>query len=139
MIKIFTLLIAMIFSFSAFAETTTKIVFKVVNVQSIKTLDGIYMQVEADIVTKSSNGLEDEGRCLVAREKGILSGRCMHTDTDGDIRYSKFLRDTNKGNIGMNTNLGGTGKWANNTESCEYNVEIRNLSVGLVYAEMVCP
>ena len=93
MIKIFTLLIAMIFSFSAFAETTTKIVFKVVNVQSIETLEGTYMQVEADIVTKNSNGLEDEGRCLVTREKGVLSGRCMHTDTDGDIRYSKFFRD----------------------------------------------
>lgn len=137
--KLLIIIISTLFSFSAFAETTTKIVFNVVNVQSIETPDGTYMQVEADIVTKRSDGLEDEGRCLVTREKGILSGKCIHTDTDGDIRYSKFYRDTNKGNIGMNTNLGGTGKWANNLESCEYNVEIRNLNVGLVYAEMVCP
>ena len=139
MIKIFTLLTAIIFSFSAFAETTTKIVFKIINAQSVETSEGTYMQVEADIVTKSSNGLEDEGRCLVIREKGTFSGKCLHTDTDGDIRYSKLYRDSNKGNIGIITNLGGTGKWANNTESCEYNVQIRNLNVGLVYAEMVCP
>ena len=139
MIKLLIFVISLTLSFSAFAETTTKILFKVVNVQSIETPEGTYMQVEADIVTKSSNGVEDEGKCLVNREKGILSGSCIHTDADGDIRYSKFYRDTNKGTIGTSSNLGGTGKWANNTESCEYNVEIRNLNVGLVYAEMVCP
>ena len=139
MVRSLIVIVSLTLSFSASAETVTQILFKVNNVQSVETLEGPYMQVEADIVTKRSDGLEDEGKCLVNREKGILSGRCMHKDQDGDIRYSTFYRDTNKGTVGTSTNAGGTGKWKNNTESCEYNVEIRNLNVGLVYAEMVCP
>ena len=92
--NIIIILFTLTFSFSAFAETTTQIIYKIKSVHSIDTADGTFTHTEADIVTKRSDGLQDEGQCLVNREKGILSGRCTHKDTDGDIRYSKFFRDT---------------------------------------------
>ena len=138
MIKIFTLLIAMIFSFYANAGTEYKNVFKISNVQTIETPEGNYMQIELLTAMKRSDGLEAEGKCLLIIEKGILSGPCNLKDSDGDIRYSKVYRDTNKGTIGTLTNIGGTGKWANNTEICEYNVDIRNLNIGIGSTEGTC-
>ena len=88
MIKIFTLLIAMIFSFSANAGTEYKNVFKISNVQSIETAEGTYMQIEILTAMKRSDGLEAEGKCLIIIDKGILSGPCSLKDSDGDIRLS---------------------------------------------------
>mgnify|MGYP001605145272 FL=1 len=138
MIKIFTLLIVMIFSFYANAGTEYKNVFKISNVQTIETPEGNYMQIELLTAMKRSDGLEAEGKCLLIIEKGILSGPCNLKDSDGDIRYSKVYRDTNKGTIGTLTNIGGTGKWTNNTEICEYNVDIRNLNIGIGSTEGTC-
>ena len=138
MIKIFTLLIAMIFSFSANAGTEYKNVFKISNVQTIETAEGTYMQIEILTAMKRSDGLEAEGKCLIIIDKGILSGPCSLKDSDGDIRYTKVYRDANKGTLGTLTNVGGTGKWANNTEICKYNVDIRNMDIGIGSTEGTC-
>ena len=137
MIRIFTLLSA-IFSFSANAGTEYKNVFKISNVQTIETAEGTYMQIEILTAMKQTDGLEAEGKCLIIIDKGILSGPCSLKDSDGDIRYSKVYRDTNKGTLGTLTNVGGTGKWANNTEICKYNVDIRNMDIGIGSTEGTC-
>ena len=130
MLKIFTLLIAMIFSFSANAGTEYKNVFKISNVQTIETPEGTYMQIELLTAMKRSDGLEAEGKCLLIIDRGILSGPCSLKDSDGDIRNSKVYRDANEGTLGTLTNIGGTGKWANNTEICKYNVDATNMGIG---------
>ena len=138
MIKIFILFTTIIFSFSANAGTEYKNVFKISNVQTIETPEGTYMQIELLTAMKRSDGLEAEGKCLLIIDKGILSGPCTLKDSDGDIRYSKVYRDTNKGTLGTLTNIGGTGKWANNKEICKYNVDIRNMDIGIGSTEGTC-
>jgi len=138
MIKIFTLLVAIIFSFSANAGTEYKNVYKVNNVQKIETPEGTYMQIEILAATKRSNGVEEAGKCLLIIDKGILSGPCSFKDSDGDIRYSKTYRDINKGTSVTMTNVGGTGKWANNTEICKTDLVIMNREIGIGSAEGTC-
>ena len=138
MIKIFTLVAAIIFSFSANAGTEYKNVFKISNVQTIETAEGTYMQIELLTAMKRSDGLEAEGKCLLIIDRGILSGPCSLKDSDGDIRNSKVYRDANEGTLGTLTNIGGTGKWANNTEICKYNVDIRNMDIGIGSTEGTC-
>ena len=130
MIKIFTLLAAIIFSFSANAGTEYKNVIKISHLQTIETAEGTYMQIELLTAMKRSDGLEAEGKCLLIIDRGILSGPCSLKDSDGDIRNSKVYRDANEGTLGTLTNIGGTGKWDNNTEICKYNADVKNMGIG---------
>ena len=138
MIKIFTLLIAIIFSFSANAGTEYKNVYKVNSVQKIETPEGTYRQIEILVATKRSNGIEESGKCLLVIDKGIITGPCSFKDSDGDIRYSETYRDINKGAAVTMTNVGGTGKWANNTEICKTNLVLNNFDIGIGSAEGTC-
>ena len=72
MIRIFTLLSAIIFSFSANAGTEYKNVFKISNVQTIETAEGTYMQIEILTAMKQTDGLEAEGKCLIKIKKDIF-------------------------------------------------------------------
>ena len=98
--------------------------------KSIETADGPFMGLVAEGVWTDSRGNTGTVICVGYRGKELFAN-CNLTDQDGDIQFSTAKRT---GTEGINTIHGGTGKHANATGGCAYQVNAfdKNILVGLI-------
>tara|TARA_B100000686_G_scaffold143292_1_gene150835 strand:+ start:33182 stop:33607 length:426 start_codon:yes stop_codon:yes gene_type:complete len=138
--KIWLTLITLILTTSiTYADYTVKNVYRFDNIDMIKNADGSnVLNLTVNGVSEDSNGNKATSKCLVNVLDGIISGNCEAVDQDGDIEYSKVERNINKGNVGELKRIGGTGKYANKSSTCEYTVELTDFKIGVGYLTASC-
>tara|TARA_Y100000588_G_C14117282_1_gene865756 strand:- start:563 stop:997 length:435 start_codon:yes stop_codon:yes gene_type:complete len=98
--------------------------------KSVQTADGSFMGLVAEGVWTDSRGNKGSMVCVGYRGKELFA-HCNSTDQDGDVQYSTARRI---GSEGENTIHGGTGKYANASGGCTYQVEAfdKDILVGLI-------
>jgi len=132
-------MITLFFSAAVHADYTMKNVYRFDNVDMIKNLDDSnILNLTVHGVAEDSNGNKSVSKCLIHVINGVINGNCEGKDQDGDIEYTIVQRDINKGNVGVLTRLGGTGKYANKKSTCEYTVQLTDFKVGVGYLTATC-
>ena len=127
------------FSFAAHADYTIQHAYNIQNLQSITGADGAKMvSFTGSELGKDSRGNISKGMCLATVKGQILSVDCEATDQDGDSVYSSLYRDMSKGPNGVRTVLGGTGKYANAREVCNYVVDLIDVQLGIAVLSGEC-
>ena len=127
------------FSFAAHADYTIQHAYNIQNLQSITGADGAKMvSFTGSELGKDSRGNISKGMCLATVKGQILSVDCEATDQDGDRLYSSLYRDMSKGPNGVRTVLGGTGKYANAREVCNYVVDLIDVQLGIAVLSGEC-
>ncbi len=98
--------------------------------KSVETSNGSFMGLVAEGVWTDSRGNSGTVICVGYRGKELFAN-CNSKDQDGDIQFSTAKRT---GKDGINTIDGGTGKYANVTGRCVYQVDAfdKNILVGLI-------
>ena len=98
--------------------------------KSVETSDGSFMGLVAEGVWADSRGNSGAVICVGYRGKELFAN-CNLTNQDGDIQFSTAKRT---GTEGITTIHGGTGKYANATGRCAYQVDAfdKNILVGLI-------
>jgi len=118
------------FSFAAYADYTIQHAYNIQNLQSITGVDGTtIVSFTGSELGKDSRGNISKGICLATVKGPILSVDCEATDQDGDSVYSSLYRDMSKGPNGVRTVLGGTGKYTNASEVCNYVVDLLDVQI----------
>ena len=127
------------FSFAAHADYTIQHAYNIQNLQSITGADGAkIVSFTGSELGKDSRGNISKGMCLATVKGQILSVDCEATDQDGDSVYSSLYRDMSKGPNGVRTVLGGTGKYANAREVCNYVVDLIDVQLGIAVLSGEC-
>ena len=127
------------FSFAAHADYTIQHAYNIQNLQSITGADGAKMvSFTGSELGKDSRGNISKGMCLATVKGQILSVECEATDQDGDSVYSSLYRDMSKGPNGVRTVLGGTGKYTNASEVCNYVVDLIDVQLGIAVLSGEC-
>ena len=127
------------FSFAAHADYTIQHAYNIQNLQSITGADGAKMvSFTGSELGKDSRGNISKGMCLATVKGQILSVDCEATDQDGDSVYSSLYRDMSKGPNGVRTVLGGTGKYTNAREVCNYVVDLIDVQLGIAVLSGEC-
>ena len=131
--KIFILCVSSSFLFlkSVVAEEYTMMnALKYDITKSVKTADGSFMGLVAEGVWTDNRGNKGSMLCVGYRGKELFA-HCNATDQDGDVQYSTAKR---VGTEGKNTIHGGTGKYANATGECTYQLDAfdKDILVGLI-------
>ena len=105
------------------ANDDRKNIYKITNARTIEFYKGHFLSLELIVSVINKNVMEAAGKCLIHIGNGIVSGPCRLVDIDGDIRYINIYRNTHSNYVGTLTNIGGTGKWLNNFNTCTYIVD----------------
>ena len=127
------------FSFAAYADYTIQHAYNIQNLQSITGADGTkIVSFTGSELGKDSRGNISKGMCLATVKGQILSVECEATDQDGDSVYSSLYRDMSKGPNGVRTVLGGTGKYTNAREVCNYVVDLIDVQLGIAVLSGEC-
>jgi hypothetical protein len=138
--KLFMIFIMTLFISSfASADYDFENVYRFDNIDMIKNNDDSNVaNMTVNGFSSDSNGNKATSKCLISLRNGIVKGNCQGTDQDGDIEYTTVERDITKGNVGQIMRTGGTGKYADKTSSCEYNVILTDFKVGVGYLTGSC-
>lgn len=98
--------------------------------KSVDTADGPVIGLSVEGVWSDSRGNSGTIHCVGTRGK-ILKAYCNSIDQDGDIQYNTAKRVGTEGKGVFN---GGTGKYANVTGGCSYQVAAfdKNNLIGLI-------
>ena len=135
----FISVILIILTHVAIADYDFENVYRFDNIDMIKNSDGSNVaNMSVNGFSKDSNGNSATSKCLISLRNGVVKGNCQGTDQDGDIEYSTVERDLSKGNVGKIMRIGGTGKYANKTSTCEYTVVLTDFKVGVGYLTGKC-
>ena len=135
----FISVVLIIFTNVAIADYDFENVYRFDNIDMIKNSDGSNVaNMSVNGFSKDSNGNSATSKCLISLRNGVVKGNCQGTDQDGDIEYSTVERDLSQGNVGKIMRIGGTGKYANKTSTCEYTVVLTDFKVGVGYLTGKC-
>jgi hypothetical protein len=119
--------------------------YSIQHAYNLKNIESISGPGETKIIVfsgnelaKDSRGNTSKGKCLVNVKDQIISVDCEAQDQDGDIIYSNLYRDMSKGPNGVRKVLGGTGKYENSNDVCNYQVEMIDVKLGIAYLSGQC-
>ena len=127
------------FSYSAYADYTIQHAYNIKNLESITSADGSkILSFTANELAKDSRGNIAKGICLATVKNNQLSVDCESKDQDGDSIYSSLYRDMSKGPNGVRTIVGGTGKYENSSEVCNYLVDLIDVKLGIAVLSGEC-
>ena len=116
LIKFLTIMIFFAASSVLAGEYTATNALKYVITDGVETEDGTLIGLTAEGVWSDSRGNSGKVFCVGTRGK-TLKALCNSTDQDGDVQNSTATR---VGTEGRGVLSGGTGKYANVTGTCSY-------------------
>ena len=136
---IIILVASLIISTITYADYSIQHSYNLKNVESISAPGGVKIVIfSGNELGKDSRGNTSKGKCLASVKDQILSVDCEAQDQDGDIIYSSLYRSMSKGPNGVRKVLGGTGKYENSRDICNYVVEMIDVELGIASLSGQC-